>query len=229
MSVRSPTVSTTVEELQVADTAEAWERAGFAVADDVCRVGRLRIRLLGPEAGRGIVGWTLAGLPSGVQVREVDGIPTTVAARESDPPAPSAHPNGVTHLDHVVLMTPDLPRTVAALAGIGLEPRRERDGELGGELGGVAMRQVFYRLEDVIVEVVGPPEPGEGPDVDRPARLWGLTHVADDLVAAVDLLGELAGTPKDAVQPGRRITTLRTRELGMSVRTALITPHVRSA
>ena len=64
---------------------------------------------------------------------------------------------------------------------------------------------------------------------DRPARLWGLTHVAPELEVAVELLGELAGTPKDAVQPGRRITTLRTRELGMSVRTALITPHVRSA
>lgn len=217
-------MSITVEELQVADTAEAWERAGFAVADGVCRVGRLRIRLLGPGAGRGIVGWALAGLPSGVPIQEVDGIPTTAAPRDDDPPAPSAHPNGVTHLDHVVLMTPDLPRTVAALAGIGLEPRRERDGELGG----VAMRQVFYRLEDVIVEVVGPPEPGDGPEADRPARLWGLTHVADDLDVAVGLLGELAGTPKDAIQPGRRITTLRTRELGMSVRTALITPHVRS-
>lgn len=217
-------MSITVEELQVADTAEAWERAGFAVADGVCRIGRLRIRLLGPEAGRGIVGWTLAGLPSGVQVQELDGIPTTVVPRETDPPASAAHPNGVTHLDHVVLMTPDLRRTLAALAGIGLEPRRERDGELGG----VAMRQVFYRLEDVIVEVVGPPEPGDGPDADRPARLWGLTHVADDLDVAVGLLGELAGTPKDAIQPGRQITTLRTRELGMSVRTALITPHVRS-
>ena len=54
------------------------------------------------------------------------------------------------------------------------------------------------------------------------------SSVADDLDVAVGLLGELAGTPKDAIQPGRRITTLRTRELGMSVRTALITPHVRS-
>jgi hypothetical protein len=161
-------VSITVEELQVADTAEAWERAGFAVADGVCRIRRLRIRLLGPEAGRGIVGWTLAGLPSGVRIREVDGIPTAVAARESDPPAKSAHPNGVTHLDHVVLMTPDLPRTVAALGEIALEPRRERDGELGG----VAMRQVFYRLEDVIVEVVGPPEPGEGPAACGASPTW---------------------------------------------------------
>lgn len=218
-------MSTTVEELQVADTAEVWGRTGFEVADDLCRVGRLRIRLLGPDAGRGIVGWTLAGLPGGVPTGEVDGIPTAVAPCEVEPPAPSTHPNGVTHLDHVVLMTPHLPRTVATLGGIGLEPRRERDGELGG----VAMRQVFYRLEDVIVEVVGPPEPGDGPDADRPARLWGLTHVADDLDVAVGLLGDLAGTPKDAIQPGRRITTLRTRELGMSVRTALITPHVRTA
>jgi hypothetical protein len=218
-------VSITVEELQVADTAEAWERAGFAVTDDVCRVGRLRVRLLGPGADRGIVGWTLAGLPSGVPTGEVDGIATTVAPREADPPAPPTHPNGVTHLDHVVLMTPDLPRTVTALGELGLTARRERDGELGG----VAVRQVFYRLEDVIVEVVGPPEPDDGPDTARPARLWGLTHVAADLGVVVALLGELAGTPKDAVQPGRRITTLRTRELGMSVRTALITPHVRSA
>ncbi|CAM3761112.1 glyoxalase [Nocardioides marinus] len=217
-------MSITVEELQVADTAEAWERAGFAVTDDVCRVGRLRVRLLGPGADRGIVGWTLAGLPSGVPTGEVDGIATTVAPREADPPAPPTHPNGVTHLDHVVLMTPDLPRTVTALGELGLTARRERDGELGG----VAVRQVFYRLEDVIVEVVGPPEPSDGPDTARPARLWGLTHVAADLGVAVGLLGELAGTPKDAVQPGRRITTLRTRELGMSVRTALITPHVRS-
>ena len=89
-------MSITVEELQVADTAEAWERAGFAVADDVCRVGRLRIRLLGPEAGRGIVGWTLAGLPSGVPTGEVDGIATTVAPREADPSAPSTHPNAFT-------------------------------------------------------------------------------------------------------------------------------------
>ena len=114
MSVRSPTVSTTVEELQVADTAEVWERAGFAVADGVCRVGRLRIRLLGPEAGRGIVGWTLAGLPSGVQVREVDGIPTTVAARESDPAAKSAHPNGVTHLDHATASPLEMARPLDA-------------------------------------------------------------------------------------------------------------------
>jgi hypothetical protein len=30
--------------------------------------------------------------------------------------------------------------------------------------------------------------------------------------------------PKDAVQPGRRIATLRTRELGLSVPIAFMTP-----
>jgi hypothetical protein len=32
------------------------------------------------------------------------------------------------------------------------------------------------------------------------------------------------GRVKDAVQPGRRITTLRTRDLGTSVRTVLMSP-----
>lgn len=44
--------------------------------------------------------------------------------------------------------------------------------------------------------------------------------------ATADLLGEHVGRVKDAVQPGRRIATLRHRELGMSVNTAVISPHV---
>ncbi|TIC79669.1 VOC family protein [Nocardioides sp. GY 10113] len=215
-------MTVTVAELVVADPPEAWVAAGFAVDEGpggpVCRVGSVRIRLAGPDAGRGIVGWALRGLPPGVPA-EVDGVPTALC---DEPPAAGAeHPNGVTHVDHVVLLSPHLDRTVAALAGLGLEPRRERDGDLGGR----PVRQVFYRLGEVILEVVGSP----GESSDEPARLWGLTHVVEDLDAVVALLGEAAGTPKDAVQPGRRITTLRTRDLGMSVRTALITPHVPGA
>ncbi len=61
---------------------------------------------------------------------------------------------------------------------------------------------------------------------EGPATLWGLTHVVADIDATADLLGERVGRVKDAVQPGRRIATLRHRELGMSVNTAVITPHV---
>lgn len=209
-------MSVTLAELLVADPPEAWRAAGFTVDDDGdCRVGSVRIRLLGGAGGGGVVGWGLAGLPS--ERTEVDGVPTS--APDAVAPRPADHPNGTTHIDHVVLVTPDLARTVAALGGIGLEARRERDGELSGQ----PMRQVFYRLGEVILEVVGAPgAAGEGP-----ATIWGLTHAVVDIDDAAALLGEHTSPVKDAVQPGRRITTLRTRELGISVRTALISPHVK--
>jgi hypothetical protein len=47
----------------------------------------------------------------------------------------------------------------------------------------------------------------------------------DDLDALGALLGEHLGDAKDAVQEGRRIATLRHKELGMSVATAFMTPE----
>ncbi|GAA3668252.1 hypothetical protein GCM10022237_30190 [Nocardioides ginsengisoli] len=209
----------TIDELLVADPVDAWRDAGFHVdADGVSRVGSVRIRLVGRERGRGIVGWSLRG----VAADSIDGIPTTAATREAEPEAAEAreHPNGVTHIDHVVLLTPDLRRTVRALEAIGLDIRRERDGELGGR----AMRQVFFRMGEVILEVVGAADE----QADGPASLWGVTFTVADIDATAALLGERTSPVKDAVQPGRRITTLRHRDLGLSVRIALISPHVRS-
>jgi len=207
----------TIGELSVADSAEAWEAAGFAVADAVVRIGTVGVRLVGRDRGTGIVGWSLRDVPPGSIDGELDGIPTTAA----DQPAASApsHPNGVVSIDHVVLLSPDLDRTLGALASVGLEPRRHRDGELGG----APVRQVFYRLGEVVLEVVGSPDTA----TDGPASLWGLTHVVADIDETASLLGESGGRVKDAVQPGRRITTLRHRDFDMSVRTAFITPQQR--
>ncbi len=204
-------MSVTIAGFVIADPPEAWRAAGFAVdPDGTCRVGTVRIELVGSEGGRGILGWVLRGVPNGCA--EIDGVATIPA--EAPPAEPAVHPNGVLHLDHAVLMTPDLDRTVAALAEVGLEPRRERDAELGG----AAVRQVFYRCGEPVLEVIGTPD-AHG---DGPATLWGLTHAVTDLDAAAQLLGSATGRVKDAVQPGRRITTLRHRELGVSVPTALI-------
>jgi hypothetical protein len=63
----------------------------------------------------------------------------------------------------------------------------------------------------VILELVGPQEAGPGP-----ASLWGLTFAVDDLEATAEFLGDRVGRVKDAVQPGRRITTLRGKEIGIS-------------
>ena len=209
-------MSTTVavDAFEVADPADAWTRAGFSVdSDHVCRIGGVRIRLVGRlDTGTGIVGWSLRGLPPDSSLDDLDGVPTTRS--DAVIATPAEHANGVTAIDHVVLMSPDLDRTVEALAAIGVEPRRQRDAELGGR----PIRQIFFRLGEVIVEVVGSPDTaGEGP-----STLWGLTYVVTDIDATASFFGDRTAPVKDAVQPGRRITTLRHHELGMSVRTAMI-------
>lgn len=206
-----------IVEVIVADSPEAWTAAGFRVDSDAgCRIGSVRFRLVGRDQGLGIVGWALRGGPA--DLVDLDGVPTylsTVGLVE-----PALHPNGVVSVDHLVLLTPDLRRTVDALVAIGVEPRRERDGELGGQ----SIRQVFFRFDDVILEVVGSPDTS----AVGPSTLWGVTYVTDDIDATAAFLGDRTSPVKAAVQPGRRITTLRHRDFDLSVRTALISPHVRS-
>jgi hypothetical protein len=187
----------TIDELRVGDAPDAWRAIGFEVDDDVCRVGSVQIRL-GRE-GTGITDWTLREVPA--DLTDVDGIPTASSA--TPPGEAGTHPNGATRIDHLVFMTSDLPRTTAALVALGLDVRRERDAG--------AFRQVFFRLGEVILELVGPAEAGSGP-----ASLWGLTFAVDDLDATANFLGDRTGRVKDAVQPGRRITTLRGKEIGIS-------------
>ncbi len=207
----------TLDELSVADSPRAWRDCGFAVEGEACVVGDVRIRLLGRRVGRGLVGWSLRNLSR----TELDGLPTRRSQRP--PPAIAAeHPNGVTALDHVVVISPNLDRTVAAFGAAGLELRRVRDEPTPAG----APRQAFYRLGSPILEVVQEPEEtterrGGG---GQPAFFWGLAFVAPRLEVAVGLLGaERIGDVHDAVQPGRRIATLR-RAAGLGLPVALITP-----
>ncbi|MBB3602042.1 hypothetical protein FHT40_001675 [Mycolicibacterium sp. BK556] len=208
-------MSITVDSFEIGDAPDVWRSAGFTVdPDGLCRIGDVRVRLVGN--GTGILGWTLRGVPSD---GPLDGIPTAVS--ETVPAEPATHPNGVTSIDHVVLLSPNLARTVASLAAVGLEPRRERDAELGGQ----PMRQIFFRLGSVILEVVGSPDTA----TDGPSSLWGITYVVTNIDATAAFFGDRTLPVKDAVQRGRRITTLKHRDLGMSVRTAMISPHIVGA
>lgn len=203
----------TIESLTIADEAEAWRAAGFTVVDDACQVGSVRVRLVGRAAGRGILGWSLREVPE--DLRDLDGVPTSSSTDPLPAPGP-AHPIGATSIDHLVLTTPHLARTTAALEAIGLDVRRVRPFELAGK----PMQQVFFRLGEVVLEVVGEPgATGEGP-----ACFWGITFTVADLDAAAGLLGDACGRVKDAVQPGRRIATVRHRDLDLSVATALMSP-----
>ncbi len=205
-----------IVELIVGDDPDAWRDAGFVVDDAGCaQVSTVRFRFVGSDGPRGIRSWGVAGIDSS----SVDGL----AGEFLEPVdvAPTAHPNTTTLLDHVVVATPDIDRTIGAFVASGCEPRRERTG--GTEQH--PLRQVFLRAGEVIVEVVGPPTPPARPEHrDRPASFWGLAFTVADLDACVSQLGEHCGAARDAVQPGRRIATLRHESLGISVPTAFMTP-----
>ena len=206
----------TIDELTVADAPEAWSALGFALDSDTCVVGDVRIRPAGSDAGRGLAGWSLRGLES----TELDGLPTTRSDRQP-PSERAAHPNGIAALDHVVAITPALDRTVAALQAAGLDLRRIREEPAPAG----APRQAFFRLGANILEVVQEPaEASERAGGDRPAFFWGLAFVALDLDAIVSGLGDRVSEIRPAVQPGRRIATLR-RSAGLGVPVALMTPR----
>jgi len=211
----------------------AWESLGFTVVDGCTRIGTVEVRYGSPgvppaatprspvapsEVDTGLSSWALAGLADlagfdGTGTLDVDGLATTVV--EPPPPAPSPrHANGSLSIDHVVVTTPDLERTLDRLAEAGLELRRTRDA--GEHL------QAFYRIGEAILEVVGPHQPTS----DGPARLWGFVCTVEDLDATAVLLGDRLGPQRDAVQPGRRIATV-TGAAGVGVPLAFMTPDRR--
>jgi hypothetical protein len=210
-------VASTLDELTVADAPASWAAVGFELDGDICIVGDVRIRLAGPGAGKGLSGWSLRG----IEATELDGLATTRSDREPPEEAP-AHPNGISALDHVVAITPALERTVAAMEAAGLDLRRIREEPTPAG----APRQAFFRLGATILEVVQePPEAIErGGGADRPAFFWGLAFVAPDLEATVAGLGDRVSEIRPAIQPSRRIATLR-RTAGLALPVALITPR----
>jgi hypothetical protein len=198
--------------LDVAADPEAWRGLGFAVDDDsVCVVDGIAIRLGRP--GRRISGWALTGTPDAV---EIDGLRTVTV-----PPTPAtpSHPNGTVSIDHVVAMSPDPERTITSLAEHGIQPRRRRHTDQYGP----PFTQTFFRLGRPILELIGPEESAG----TEPARFYGIAFTVRDLDATAVSLADKLGAVKDAVQPGRRIATLR-REAGAGIPLAFMSPGADS-
>lgn len=118
-------------------------------------------------------------------------------------------------VDHVVLMTASLEATCALVdTCLGAPLKRVRDA-------GNGVRQGFHRLGSVIVEVVETPQASPGPP-----QCWGLVFTVDDLDALVSgWSDDVVSAPRPAVQPGRRIASLR-RGAGLATAVAFMTPHV---
>lgn len=188
-------------EIVVGDPPERWAALGFTVTAGAIALGGVRIRLVGGEPGIRSLG--LAGLAA----ERPDGLPL-VSADGAGPDA-QEHPNGAVAVDHVVAFTDDLDRTTGALETAGLPLRRVRRPPES------PVAQAFLPAGTLVVEVV---ETGDAP------VLWGLVAVVADLDAAAARLGGDLGAPRPAVQPGRRIATVR-RSAGLSTQLALMTPR----
>lgn len=206
----------TIAELTLADDPARWEALGFDVSDGECRLGGVSLRLAGAQPHEGVLGWSLRDLSA----TELDGLPTGSTSPRVVPieTAPT-HPNGVVAIDHIVVVSPALQRTVSALQAAGLDLRRIREEPTPAG----APRQAFFRLGREILEVVQEPEDvvASAGGEERPARFWGLALLVRDIEQSVAAFAPHAGEPRAAVQPGRRIATVR-RSAGLSVPIALM-------
>jgi len=100
--------------------------------------------------------------------------------------------NTVEYLEHIVVMTPVLSDAVTALEAVGVPCKRIR------EVGNGA-RQAFFKLEQTVLEIVGPATRG------RPG-CWGLALMCSDIAQAVATAranGLQATEPKLAIQGGQ--------------------------
>jgi hypothetical protein len=209
----------TIDQLTLADEPDGWGSLGFTVSDGECQIGAVRLRFLDPQDRAGIVGWSLRDLHS----TELDGLPTTLSQRPLRADAPT-HANGVVAIDHVVAVSPAFERSVAALEAAGLDLRRVREEPTPAG----APRQAFFRLGREILELIE--EPAEvaarSGGQDRPVRFWGLALLVEDLDRTAELLAPHLSEIRAAVQPGRRIATVR-RSAGLTVPLALMSADER--
>lgn len=126
-----------------------------------------------------------------------------------DFPIPSFEPPGGNEvadwsLDHVVLLVASVENAIEAMAAVGASPRLRM--EVRGR------PTAFFRVGPVL-EVIESPV--------RVAGLYGVALVTQEPLEVVALRWRSAGIdvtdPKPAIQPGRRIMTVRNVDAGLAI------------
>ena len=198
-----------IAELHVGDDPIAWERVGFRVGNDRCLIGTTDVVFR--EGQPGIHSWALRD----ARPSEFGPIPTSFVESPTPSPAP-AHPNRSIGFHHVVLMAPEFKRGRSALtdAGVVVPP-----GKAFGSTDKQLLRSA-PQMGDIELELIGPGIE----DRSRRWELWGLVIAVEDIDVTADLLGDLLGRIKPAVQPHRRIATLA-KSAGLGVAIAFLGPE----
>lgn len=110
-------------------------------------------------------------------------------------------------LDHVVLLVPDIEEAVALMDAVGHEPRLRMD---------VGDRPTAFFRVGPLLEVIQSPV--------RAAALFGVALVTEEPLEVVVLrwrsMGLTVTDPRPAIQPGRRIFTVKETEAGLAVMSA---------
>mgnify|MGYP001494069655 CR=1 FL=1 len=228
--------------LTIGETAETWSSAGFEVMElpngsPGCQLGSVQIQFnaTGAQGILSAVVFGLHGMIDSLQFDTENGLSPThngmidslqfdtengLSPTHNNAHLPSIHPNGVSRIDHLVVTTTDCDRTTDAFEANGILPRRVRTfGDDGSK-----MRQTFFWLGDVILELVGP----HASEDKGQTKFWGLALISDDLRTTADYLGSRCTPIKPAVQSGRKITTIKTREIGITTPLAVMSPHTKT-
>lgn len=183
-------------DIRLDEDSDAWASVGFDVrtddGDPWVRLGGITVHF--DPAGQASIGFD----------RDVAGSFGDLNTHVTGPPAgpPTAHPNGVDGIDHVVIATSDLDEAIEGLSAPELTVRRVRDTTLAGRPAG----QAFVVAGSAVIEIVSglPDSPAGHPGT----RVWGIAATATDLDACHRFWGERCSAPRPAVQPGRRIMTV---------------------
>jgi len=204
-------------EIKLSEDALPWERIGFDIlrenSTQSILIGKTKLCFETTDAVEGITSVHVEGIKKNVDSLKFN--PTTLTTSKIEA---SFHPNRIERIDHLVVTTPDSDKTTKALveAGITLSGIRTF-GNYPNQT-----RQSFFWLGDVILELVGPHQVAKAGN----PLFWGLALVSSDIKETVNYLGDLCTPLKDAIQPGRQITTVKTRDLAIGVPIAIMSPHV---
>ena len=131
-----------------------------------------------------------SGMP-GVMTAAIDAAPRYRIAAPRSLELCGTNANTVEYLEHIVVMTPVLEDAIAANEAMDVPCKRIR------EVGNGA-RQAFFKLEQTVLEVVGPARGSPG--------CWGIALMCADIAQAVATArtnGLQATEPKLAIQGGQ--------------------------
>jgi hypothetical protein len=118
---------------------------------------------------------------------------------------PSAgHATEMMSIDHIVVLVPDLDRAIGTFSRAGLEPRLRMN---------VRDRPAAFFRAGPVIEVIESPV--------RQASLYGVALASEIPLEAISLewrsRGLDVGAIRSAIQPGRRIMTVRDLDAGLAI------------